>query len=373
MLLEATAMDQERAPLDEFYDRLHKTGPEFRGFLSNHGPMVVEAMVRHGHDDAVLQWLDGYVQRLEPFPSSSEPIGSDWRQALGDVRRVGDWTRYFEKSLAEQPWPTTLNVWWPRLLPGIAAGATHGVIRVGHAVRTLTTDGESPLRIRELAHGLAYWASRWQSVSIPSNFWESRSQEESRPSHHNSWAIALGLDHLPRLEPLERDEGGGLDGWISRMAEISGWPDLVYGTQIPENPEDILLWLAHVVDAAVIHYRDYGHGNGIMMVHSVTAPNAVWRALPALDRHWWRASAFAAWIATASLTTIYASRFPMERTRLREISPTIPTPEDTFARAVAHGDEHVIKFADTALDVYARTQDSRALAAVYQVGSLIKP
>ncbi|HEX3958968.1 MAG TPA: hypothetical protein VHZ03_20460 [Trebonia sp.] len=27
--------------------------------------------------------------------------------------------------------------------------------------------------------------------------------------------------------------------------------------------------------------------------------------------------------------------------------------EDTFARAVDHGDEHVIKFADTAADAYA--------------------
>ena len=366
-------MEQGRATLDESYDRLHKTGPEFRGFLSNHGPMVVEAMIRHGHDDAVLKWLDGYVQRLELFPSSSESIGSDWNKALGDVRRVGDWTRYFEDILAEQPWRTTLNVWWPRLLPGIAAGATHGVIRVGHAVRTLTTDGESPLRIRELAHGLAYWAARWQRVSMASNFWDVGAEEDSRHANPHPWPIDLALAHLPRMDPSQRDEGGGLDGWISRMAEISGWRDVVYGTQIPEKPEEILTWLAHVVDAAVVHYCEYGHGNGIMMVHSVTAPNAVWRALPALDRHWWRASALAAWIAATSLTTIYASRVPMESTRLLEISPTTPTPQDTFARAVDHGDEHVIKFADTALDVYARTHDSRALAAVYQAGSLIKP
>ena len=37
--------------LDEAYERLHVTGPEFEGYLSNHGPMVVEAMVRGGHGD----------------------------------------------------------------------------------------------------------------------------------------------------------------------------------------------------------------------------------------------------------------------------------------------------------------------------------
>jgi len=39
--------------LDEAYQRLHATGPEFDGWLSNHGPMAAEAMVRHGHARAV--------------------------------------------------------------------------------------------------------------------------------------------------------------------------------------------------------------------------------------------------------------------------------------------------------------------------------
>ncbi len=136
-------MDLDVTILDEAFDRLHKTGPEFRGWLSNHGPMAAEAMIRRGHGDAVSHWLDGYMRRLEPVPSAVGPIGNDWRHALGDVRRVADWTRYFEDVLAEQPWRTALNAWWPRLLPGIAAGATHGVIRVGHAVRALLTDGDS--------------------------------------------------------------------------------------------------------------------------------------------------------------------------------------------------------------------------------------
>src|SRR5271168_4363421 len=42
--------------LDEAYERLHATGPEFDGFLSNHGPMAAEALVRHGHGDLVGSW-----------------------------------------------------------------------------------------------------------------------------------------------------------------------------------------------------------------------------------------------------------------------------------------------------------------------------
>jgi hypothetical protein len=31
--------------------------------------------------------------------------------------------------VAERPWREVLATWWPRLLHGIAAGATHGVIK----------------------------------------------------------------------------------------------------------------------------------------------------------------------------------------------------------------------------------------------------
>jgi hypothetical protein len=62
--------------LDEAYERLHVTGPEFEGYLSNHGPMVVEAMVRRGHGDLVGNWLDVYVRRLDEFPRGMGPIGA---------------------------------------------------------------------------------------------------------------------------------------------------------------------------------------------------------------------------------------------------------------------------------------------------------
>lgn len=77
------------------YQRLHATGPEFGGWLSNHGPIAAEALVRHGHHNAVNPWLDGYLLRLEEFPRGLSPIGTDWRAALGDERRVADWTAFF--------------------------------------------------------------------------------------------------------------------------------------------------------------------------------------------------------------------------------------------------------------------------------------
>src|SRR5450755_1830906 len=114
-----TVTSASAGTLDEAYERLHATGPEFDGFLSNHGPMAAEAMVRRGHGDLVSSWLDRYMRGLEEFPSGTGPICADWQNALGDVRRVADWTAFFGQELAGQPWPAVLNSWWPRLLPGV--------------------------------------------------------------------------------------------------------------------------------------------------------------------------------------------------------------------------------------------------------------
>jgi hypothetical protein len=55
--------------------------------------------------------------------------------------------------------------------------------------------------------------------------------------------------------------------------------------------------------------------------------------------------------------------------------PAAPRSADPVAevldRALAHGDEHVIKFSDTALDVYQRTGDPDLLAAAIQAGRLL--
>lgn len=128
--------------------------------------MAAEVLVRRGHEAQVHRWVDAYVRRLDDLPSASDPITDDsWRHALGDERRIGDWTAYLRQQVAEAPWRDVLYTWWPRLLPGIVAGATHGVIRVGHAVRTLLAGDEDPVVVTELANGLAFWAAR--SLAVP--------------------------------------------------------------------------------------------------------------------------------------------------------------------------------------------------------------
>jgi hypothetical protein len=353
--------------LDEAYQRLHATGPEFDGWLSNHGPMAAEAMVRRGQADRVHRWLDGYMARLEEFPRGSGAIGSSWQDALGDPRRIADWTAYFEREVTGQPWQQALETWWPRLLPGVAAAATHGVIRVGHAVRALREDGEDADHLTELAHGLAYWAARWQPVpGVPA---EGSPPVTARagPGEPAGPGAAGALAAVPRIA----DQSGGIRDRLARLAGLPGWPAALAAPQIPAPAEALQPWLASLVDAAATRYLWYGHGEGVMLVHSATAPNAILRTLPALDQQLWAPSAAAAWAAAAALTAIYAPAAPADPARLPDPPGGPQAAEETFARAIEHGDEHVIKFADTAADVYGRTGDPGVLAAAIRATQLI--
>jgi hypothetical protein len=306
------------------------------------------------------------MSRLDEFPQGMGPIGADWQGALGDVRRVADWTTFFGREIAEQPWREVLNAWWPRLLPGVAAAATHGLIRVGHAVRALLTDGEDDARIAELAHGLAYWAARWQTVPA---------------GDAGGSAAAAGMAHPPTPQqqlaavPRIAEQSGGAMDRLAKLDSLPGWPSVLAGFSIPAEPEQIRALLASLVDATTCRYLLYGHGNGIMLVHSTTAPNAVLRTLPALDDGLWAPSLAAAWAASSALTAIYAPTEPASREWLPEPPAGRESREDvgrdTFARAVEHGGEHVIKFADTAVEVFARTGDPDAIAAVLRAAELM--
>ena len=152
------------APLDEALEILAPFGIELKNGNSNHGPMVAEALCAMGRPDAVAPWIARYRQRMLPRPEARARIRrEDWPGALGDRGRFADWSAFFAEEMQEAPWREALDRWVERLAPGFCAAATHGVIRVGHAVRSLTAE-ETPHRLRELADALASWAATYQEL-----------------------------------------------------------------------------------------------------------------------------------------------------------------------------------------------------------------
>ncbi|MFI6316396.1 hypothetical protein ACIBG8_02700 [Nonomuraea sp. NPDC050556] len=342
--------------LNEAYERFHGTGPEWgEDQLTNHGPMAVEVLVRRGRADRVSGWVASYIGRLDELPGRTAEI-VDWREALGDGRRIGDWTAFFTRELAERPWREVLAVWWARLLPGVLAGTTHGVIRVGHVVRALLAGAESPATLDELAHGLAFWAARSRGVPMvgdPAGVLDPHA----------------AMDALPRVTV----QSGNVAGRMAQLTGLDGWDSTVTGLRPAATADEIRTRLADLVAAATLRYLKYGHGSPVLLVHTATAPNAVLHSLPALPFELWAPSLTAIWTTSAAVFSAYA---PPEAAP-DEILPAPPSDADGVAdvleRAIAHADEHVIKFTDTAAEVYTRTGDPGALAAAVRVGQLIRP
>ncbi|MEU6257088.1 questin oxidase family protein [Streptomyces sp. NPDC047043] len=327
--------------LEEALERLHASGPERLGRLSNHAPMVVEALAAHGQADAVHRWIDRYRAKLEDFPDRTAPVtAANWPSALGDPRRAADWIDHFSRALAQQPWQSVLAEWWPRLLPGLYGGATHPVIRVGHAVRSLES-GENQPRLAELAHALGYWAAVHHTVSGVALLPGAATAAES-------------LDGVPAIPE-------GLRGFSTRLAAVRQLPLWAGDVADPDIARERL---TELVAAATHRYASHGHGEETMLVHAATAPNAVLRTLSSLPRQLWAPSLHAAWTASAAVTAMYTPAEPVDYT-----PPARLTAEEVVERALAHGDEHVIKFTDTALDV----GDDRALVAAQRAIELSVP
>ena len=325
--------------LDGTYQRLAATGPEYGGGLSNHGPMAAEALVRLGRADAVEGWVSQYVRGLEDAPHAASPItDADWREALGDLRRVADWEAYLDRELQEAPWRDVLARWWVRLLPGISAGATHGVIRTAHAVRALR-DGETRERVAELGRGLAYWAARYLELT-------------GRPRTSGTASIDEALHDIPLLV-------GGPSGLISaRLAALDTVDGFAAAVERLEPPADVPAALDALTVAFAGAYLRRGHEAPIPYIHGVTAPAAVRLALPELPVELWRPSYDAIWQVGAGIQSAYGA------------GPSRPVPSGTgvdrerlIDRAVATDDEHAIKFTEACLRQHDSSPDPLFLLA----------
>jgi hypothetical protein len=230
------------------------------------------------------------------------------------------------------------------------------VIRTGHAVRTLLAGDESPAARTELAHGLAYWAARSRGVPGVAD-----------PA--GTLTPGPALDAVPHLA----DQEGPIRFRITRLADLPGWTPSVTALRPADRPDDVPQRLAEVITAATLRYLRYGHGSPVLLVHTATAPNAILHALPALPRELWLPSLTAAWAASAAITAMYAPASGQPGSEL----PTAPQADDPVAevidRATAHGDEHVIKFTDTAAWVYQQTSNPAALSAALLSTRLLDP
>jgi hypothetical protein len=341
--------------LDEGLSRLAGTGPEFRGGLSNHGPMAAEALVRLGRADAVEHWLDGYLGKLDEAPRPAGPVTDEtWRAALGEISRVADWEAYLRAQLAAEPWRDVFARWWPRLLPGVAAAATHGVIRTSHAARSLAAaeaaGADTGPRRDELARGISYWAASYLELpGVP------------RTTGHRDLPSALAGLPTAGLAP---ERGLITTQLAAQLPALPGFADAVAGLRPPADPAADLRDLAATFTRV---FLGYGRTRPISLLHAVTAPVAARSVLPLLPASLARPTYDALWQVAAGLYTVYTGGVTPEPL------PAGPAPpaDDVTARAVAAGDEHAIKLTEACLRLHAETPDPVFLHAAARASELL--
>jgi hypothetical protein len=309
--------------MDDALDRLTGVGFDQVGGFPSHAPMGAEALAALGCYEQVAGWVEwnkGHrTYNDEPIPTDVIAAGDedDWRSALGTSQRAADWTAMFEREIAEHGWRDVLATWWPRLLPGMIGGLTHGLIRTAHAVRGVAgAQPPSALQLRELAHGLGFWAAVFS--------------------------------------PLPRDpHSAGLAGRLL-------------------SPEDVQTALSDLTSSNAGTYAASWPQHPVPLVHTITAPAAVRLVLPSVpaDAH------DASYRAVAQVVRTLASQFAA-----RPLSPGAPpaepvsgefTPETLKAEAVSVKDEHAIKLAEAAGREYALRPDKRYLAASWVLTQRMK-
>ena len=348
--------------LDEGLSRLAATGPEYRGGLSNHGPMAAEALVRLGRAGAVEHWLDGYLKKLdEPPRPAGRVTDATWRDALGRYNRVADWEAYLRAQLADEPWRDVLARWWPRLLPGVAAAATHGVIRTSHAARSLGAleqagerapgqAADSGPRRDELARGLAYWAASY--LELP-----------GAPRTRGRLGLPAALHGLPSAGPAE-ERGLITEELATRLPAVTGFGDAVAALRPPADPAADLGELAATFTRV---FLGYGRTRPIALLHAVTAPVAARSVLPLLPAGLARPTYDALWQVGAALYAVYTPGVTAEPLP----SGPAPSRDDVTELAVTAGDEHAIKLTEACLRLHAEAPDPVFLHAAARASDLL--
>ena len=151
------AQARGEAELQRLLAECREFSGEFPDFLANHLPMVLVAMHRLGGSDERLNALFATYRdknRLPPPPARVAPIAREsWDASLGDRARESDYIAFFHAEVARTGARGAIASYLPRLLPGFAASATHGVMRLAYGV--LRDDTE------EIATALGYWAATY--------------------------------------------------------------------------------------------------------------------------------------------------------------------------------------------------------------------
>jgi hypothetical protein len=336
--------------LDDALVILDGAGPEYAGGLANHGPMAAEALFTLDRSDAIVPWTERYRRKLGDEPAPGRPVErAAFREALGQMRRYPDWLALFVGEFREGPWEPAVDRWVYELAPGFAGAAAHGVIRVGHAVRSLARL-DAPGRRKELARGFAYWAATHQTLPV----------KETRPAHLTP---DQALAHVPRLPDDVRRTGSIAQG-LKLAATLPEFPAVISLVDAGV-PESFVPALGETF-ARVFLAGTRTSGRTIALIHAVTGPAAAGLIVPRVSGRTAARLLACAWQACAAIYAVFGR--PPEA---GDAEPSRASREELIGAAVKSGDEHAIKFTEACLRLDAMKPSPAYRAAASRAVELL--
>lgn len=329
--------------LDPALEPLRTLGPHLKNGFVNHAPMAAEALVAMGQGGLAKSWVQANLGNILPANDRVAPLDpTELEDALGVPRHQDAWRSFFHQRLADGAWEPVLAEWANRLAPGLFAAAAHGIIRVGHGVRALRLD-DTPLRRRELAEGLALWASAYQPLVTH--------RVDDSPTFSPKEALA----RVPLIPHAHRRNEGAITTALEQLPHAYGFGEVI---SLIDTKGDLVV-LAHGIAAEfaqVFLYRVHTPLTAIVFTHAITVVAAILNIAPHVNEATVRQLVSYGWQAAAGLHAAY-SEFPAPGPG----DVPVETAEEIAVRAAAHGDDHVIKLSEACLRFYEATHDDRFL------------
>jgi hypothetical protein len=301
-----------------------------------------------------MLWLTRYRERMLPRASAGTRIPrEDWRAALGERARFADWSAFFAEELRKRPWREVLDRWMECLAPGFCAAATHGVIRVGHAARALA-DSETPPRLTELADAFASWAATYQE--LPANGRAANGRLTPREA----------ITSVPLVPPDRRGKAGNITATLRVLDDM---PEFAPAMGLIDTGRDLAPLVAELTEVFARVYLANAHDirTTIAFIHGVTSPAALGNIAPEISERTARAALPFAWQSGCGLYACFGGDTAMAEA----IEPAEADEDGLVERAIAHGDEHVIKFTEACLHRHALCPSLVYIAAADHVRGMI--
>ncbi len=301
--------------------------PDLGNGLTNHQPMVISALKELGASQAhINRYTSQYQSRVKPVSDQFSPIDND--QAL--VALLGKQENYrgifelFRTRLQQLGARQLVNTYIPLLAEGVAGGALHPIIRLGHAIH----DNDDS----EIIAALSYWVWTYQSLPWPEN---------TKPKNRNPVAVIQTLLEGVNWPTEEELNGPMITAELDNVVAVPAYQSLSF-----ELEEDVLtLPLLQKLSITLFWMHD-----DFTLLHAVTGVHALSRVAKWLDNPEilfapiWK-TVIVSWLTKNLRWQESAAVDGEPRLSLREI-------KTLAANAV---DAHTVKLVAAALDSYEQT------------------